>query len=277
MTAAHVLVRRCAVLALAGGAALALASSASARTTNLVRVGPMVGGPQTRPTLPFNRLGNGTVASTNWSGYAVQSASKFTNVTGTWVQPSVTCSSSSDQYAAFWAGIDGYTSDSVEQIGTDSDCVGRNSPSYYAWYEMYPAGSVDISTSKYPVGAGDTLTGTVSVSGSTFTLSLKDSTRGWTYTTTKTGSGLAQSSAELIAESPEICSFTCRLAQLSDFGTVNFTSADAAVSGGTEEPFSSFTYDSGPQEIVMETSSGTVRAQPSALSTNAFSIAWKHD
>ena len=46
-------------------------------------------------------------------------------------------------YAAFWVGLDGYTSKSVEQLGTDSDCTNVNSPSYYAWYEMYPAASVN--------------------------------------------------------------------------------------------------------------------------------------
>ncbi len=62
----------------------------------------------------------------------------------------------------------------------------------------------------------------------------------WTYPTVKTGSGLADSSEELIAESPEICSGRrCSLAQLSDFGTV--------------------------------------RAQLSALNGTWFSITWHHD
>jgi hypothetical protein len=224
------------------------------------------------------KVHNGTVTSTNWGGYAVQSASKFTNVEGSWVEPSVTCSSSHAQYAAFWVGIDGYSSDSVEQLGTDSDCNGRNSPSYYAWYEMYPAGSVDLSTSKYPVKPGDSLSASVSVSGTNFTLAIRSS-EGWSFSIVKSGSGLAQSSAEWIAESPEICSFRCTLAQLSDFGTMSFTSSEAAVSGGADEPISSYTYDGGPQEIICETSSGQVRAQPSALGSGgtSFSMTWEHD
>ena len=43
--------------------------------------------------------------------------------------------------SAFWVGLDGYSSTSVEQLGTDSDCV-SGKPSYYAWYEMYPNPSV---------------------------------------------------------------------------------------------------------------------------------------
>ena len=141
---------------------------------------------------------------------------------------------------------------------------------------MYPAGSVTISTSSFPVRPGDTLSASVTVSGASFTLSLSSS-EGWHFSTTKQGSGLAQSSAELIAESPEVCSgFSCQLAQLSDFGTVNFGGASATA--GTGGPFGSFTADSGPHEIVGLTSSDAVKMQPSALSAggNAFSVAWEH-
>ena len=163
---------RLGALMVAGAAALVLASSASAATGSaLVRPAPMIPLPGVRPHIPGKR--SDTVTSTNWSGYAVQDASKFTYVTGTWVQPAVTCPSTTKQYSSFWAGIDGYSSSSVEQLGTDSDCTGKNKPKYYAWYEMYPANSVDISTSTYPVKPGDTLTASVSVSGTSFTLKLE--------------------------------------------------------------------------------------------------------
>lgn len=218
---------------------------------------------------------NDNVSSTNWGGYAV-SGSPFTDATGTWVQPTATCTSRSDQYASFWVGIDGYSSDSVEQLGTDSDCVGTT-PSYYAWWEMYPKNSVELSTRTYPVKPGDTLTADVHVSGTSFTLSLKSS-EGWTFTTTQTGSGLSQSSAEWIAESPEICSNRCTLAQLADFGTMGFTNAQAALSGGADQPISAFTASGGPHNITCVTSSGTVRDSSSALTGgNAFTITWKHD
>jgi Peptidase A4 family len=261
--------------ALVSVAALVVVSSASAATAHTaVRVGPA----HINPLVPIGSSSNDTVTSSNWSGYAVQDASKFTDARGSWVQPTATCTSRSAQYAAFWVGIDGYSSSSVEQLGTDSDCSGKGRPSYYAWWEMYPQNSVELSTSTYPVKPGDTLTADVSVSGTTFTLSLKSS-EGWTFSTVQSGSGLAQSSAEWIAESPEICSFTCKLAQLSDFGTMTFSNAEAAVNGGADAPISSFTADSGPHDIIAETSNGTVRAQPSALSASGtgFSITWKHD
>ena len=68
---------------------------------------------------------------------------------------------------------------------------------------MYPANSAELSPSKYPVKPGDTLSANVSVTGTAFTLSIASS-EGWTFTTTLGGAGLAQSSAEWIAESPEM-------------------------------------------------------------------------
>jgi len=220
---------------------------------------------------------NDNVTSGNWSGYAVASTSQFTEVAGSWVQPKATCSSFGKTYAAFWVGLDGYTSSSVEQLGTDSDCTGLNSPSYYAWYEMYPAGSVDLSTTQYPVKVGDTLTGTVVRSGTSYTLSLQSS-EGWNFSIVKTGSD-ANSSAEWIAEAPQICTLGifCSNAKLSNYGAMTFSASQAAT-GGALSPISSFTAASGPHAITMASSSGTVRAQPSALISGgqSFSDTWKH-
>ncbi len=138
---------------------------------------------------PINILGveHNKVTSGNWSGYAVESPSQFTEVLGSWVQPTAKCTSLGRTYGAFWVGLDGYTSSSVEQLGTDSDCKNVNSPTYYAWYEMYPAASVTISTTQYPVKPGDTMTASVTRAGTSYTLSLHSS-EGWTFSTTQTGS-----------------------------------------------------------------------------------------
>jgi hypothetical protein len=218
-------------------------------------------------------------ASTNWSGYAVTSSSAFSDVVGNWVQPTATCKGWSPTYAAFWVGIDGYNSGSVEQLGTDAECsFGR--PSYYAWYEMYPAASVTLSTRTYPVHAGDTLSGGVTLSGTNYTLSLTDTSGGkmkWSYSTVVSGTN-ANSSAEWIAEAPEVCNFFgCSLANLTNFGTVSFTGADAAL-GGANAPVSSFTTGGSPHVITMVTSSGATKAKPSGLSAtgDGFSDAWAH-
>lgn len=228
---------------------------------------------------PINILGveRNNVTSENWSGYAVESPSQFTEVLGTWVQPAAKCTSLGRTYGAFWVGLDGFSSKSVEQLGTDSDCKNINSPSYYAWYEMYPAASVTISTTQFPVKPGDTMTASVTRSGTSYTLSLHSS-EGWTFSTTKTGSD-ANSSAEWVAEAPDTCLLGfCGNARLTNFGSMAFSSAQAST-GGSLEPVSSFTTNSGPHEITMTTSAGATRAQPSALTSGGegFSDTWEHN
>jgi hypothetical protein len=215
--------------------------------------------------------GRGVAVSTNWSGYAAKNTT-FSDVKGSWVQPAVSCTSNKRQYSAFWVGIDGYSSNTVEQIGTDSDCVGRGA-SYYAWYEMYPAGSMQIPFSVFP---GDTLSADVAVSGNTFTLTLSSSRRGY-FTISKTSPTAAKSSAEWVGEAPSICIRTCSVLPLANFGTVNF-SGSSATSTGVSRPITSFTND----KIIMETNRGTVKAAPSSLSPSlsppgdAFADTWQH-
>ncbi len=64
------------------------------------------------------------VDSTNWSGYADDNSTgnTYSTVTGNWTEPTVTCSGSTESLAAFWVGIDGFTSGSVEQDGTLAEC-----------------------------------------------------------------------------------------------------------------------------------------------------------
>jgi hypothetical protein len=202
---------------------------------------------------------NATTSSTNWAGYAAH-GSTYTSVSATWTQPSVNCSQG-DGYSSFWVGLDGYASNSVEQTGTEADCSGG--VAYYsAWYEMYPAYPVNYSNTVHP---GDKFTATVSYLGSSkYRLVLADSTAGWTKTTTKTQSGLARTSAEIIAEAPSDSNGPL---PLSDFGTVTFTGSK--VNGSSLSGFSSDSID-------MVDSSGTTQASTSSLSGGtSFSVAWK--
>src|SRR5579875_2120099 len=165
-----------------------------------------------------------------------------------------------DQYSSFWVGLDGYSSDSVEQTGTDVDCAGRT-PQYYGWYEMYPAYPVDFSNPMHP---GDHISASVTFSGSdTYTLVLTDSTQGWTKSETINQPGLDRSSAEVITEAPSSSSGVLPLA---DFGTVNYTGAsDNGTSMGTQNP----------TEIIMIDNSGQEKDSTSAMtSSGSFSNTW---
>jgi len=196
----------------------------------------------------------------NWGGYAA-SGSGFTSVSASWTEPKATCNSSNDLYAP-WVGIDGYGSSTVEQTGVASSCSSSSgSATDQAWYEMYPANPVYLSTSSYPVSAGDAISASVTYAGSSkYTLKLTDSSQGWTYTTTKKLSSATRESAEVIIESPT--------GDYPDFGTLNFTSA--TVNGadlGASSP------------VAMDPSSnGVTEAHTSALSGSgtAFSDVWEH-
>ena len=225
-------------------------------------------------------ISHDNVQSSNWSGYAVSSSTPFTDVVGRWVEPTAMgCASGGTTYGSFWVGLDGYSSNSVEQLGTDSDCS-RGTPSYYAWFEMYPAASVTLSRSSYPVKAGDTLTGIVTRSGNSYALILVDNEASggkWTFSQPETASD-ANASAEWVAEAPEICFLVfCRQASLTDFGTLTFSGAQAAT-GAANAPISSFTASGGPHEITMVTSTGTIKAQPSSLAAGGegFTDTWYH-
>ncbi len=214
----------------------------------------------------------GTDYATNWSGYA-DSPGSYTEASGSWVQPKVTCPKAKLGYAAFWVGIDGFTSQTVEQTGTEAACVGKQT-TYDAFYELYPAAAVVLDSSSYPVLAGDTLTASVSAgAGSVFTISLSSS-RGWAFTTTGSAPSAAESSAEWIAEAPSLCILTyCSVLPLAKFGTVDFTGA-SATSGGTTGSISAFT----DERIVMDKRNKVVKASPSPLSPDgsSFSDTWSH-
>jgi len=195
----------------------------------------------------------------NWGGYAA-SGSGFTSVSASWTEPSATCNSSNDLYAP-WVGIDGYGTSTVEQTGVASSCSSSSgSATDQAWYEMYPANPVYLSTSSYPVAAGNAISASVTYIGSSkYTLVLTNSTRGWTYSITKTLSSAKRESAEVIIESPT--------GDYPDFGTVNFTSA--TVNGETLGSFS---------PVAMDPSyNGVTEAHTSALTGGtAFSDTWLH-
>jgi len=197
--------------------------------------------------------------STNWAGYAAHST-KYTSVTATWSEPSASCGSATT-YASFWTGLDGYASASVEQTGTLVECSGGTAHQF-AWYEMYPAAPVYFSNT---LVAGDRITATVSsTSSGAFTLTLTNSTRGWSHTINQTNASLARSSAEVIAEAPSSSSGVLPLA---DFGTVTFSGS--GVNGGTLGA-------SGPTSITMASGS-TTKASVSAISGGtSFSSTWHH-
>ena len=287
--------------ALPPSAASAAAPSHAAATTGAAVPGlyhvPIIG----KVTLPGalgSLLGGGgsggglrratAVSSSNWAGYA-DTNDTFNSVSSSWTEPTVNCANGNSTLSglsspstllggpgaasAFWVGLDGYNSTSVEQLGTDSDCD-SGTPSYYAWYEMYPNASVTLPI-QYAVHPGDQMTALVAANsaGTSFTLEIKDATAGWTFSTTQTGSGFTRSSAEVIAEAPSSCTILfCSEVPLANFGQINYTGSSVIDAAGTKGSLASFDAN----EITM-TDNGTTLATPSSLSSDgsSFSVAWR--
>jgi hypothetical protein len=217
------------------------------------------------PIIVHERHGR-NVSSDNWSGYAVTGANgSVTDVKGSWMVPSVSCLATGDQYASFWVGIDGYSSNTVEQIGTDSDCV-NGVPTYYAWYEFYPHFSYTINT--ITVKPGDVISAEVKATGKGgFTVTITDG-NGTPFSVSTKMPQAQMSSAEWIAEAP----YSGGVLPLANFTTV-FYGQDSAVVGGKLQPIGSF--GNNVDEITMVNGSGATKAAPSALSSDgSFSIAY---
>jgi hypothetical protein len=195
------------------------------------------------------------------------------NAKGSWTQPTPACHGRA--IAAFWVGLDGYGSSTVEQTGTEADCVGSFAV-HFAWYEFFPAGlnlftSSDCGNETPTVEPGDGLSAEVSHDTTDVTVTLENTTAGWTCTASNSATGLDFSSAEWIAEGPT--------RSLTNFGTVDFTGATASDGTVTDGAIDDSEWSN--DDITMIALRGPLhfitRASVSALSGGtAFTITWEH-
>jgi hypothetical protein len=225
-------------------------------------------------------LGVGYELASNWSGY-VAANGVYSAVTGSWAVPSVSCASGTSSSSSQWVGIDGVLGTTVEQDGTYASCNGTT-PNYGAWYEMVGddavGGGAQVSIPR-TVKAGDSMTASVSVSGSTWTLTVADDTPSdrdvWTYPETITWAAPAQSSAEWIVERPCIGSSdnTCVFPPLADFGSLTFANATATTGGVTQ---SIAALGGVPVQMIRSATNTTLLASPGPLNATGtgFSDTW---
>lgn len=270
--------RRLFTIVTAGTLAGLLCAGAMAGTA--VGAGASVGGHVTQPGGPIVRTsvaGNSGLPtiSENWSGYAAVSAKKFTYVHSTFIQPKITCPGVKNQWTSNWVGLDGFTSNTVEQDGTFAMCGGAASktPVYEAWYELFPAGSVNVFTIK----AGDKMDVSVRFKSGKFTLTVADLTSGKKVTHTAACSTCQRSSAEWIIERPALCNNTgtkCFLTELADYHTATMGASQAQVAGGAVSSVASF--DNIPIFMIDPLASGGFISLDTvaALKGSAFTATW---
>jgi len=235
--------------------------------------------------LPRTRNLHNTLYSTNWSGYTAiaKKGVQIRFISANFNVPSINCANSPDGTAgaavSHWVGLDGLgsvpdgTSGTVEQAGVTAYCTSTTgTPTYYAWYEMYPADPVTYTG----ISPGDALNVSVYFNPSThvYNLVLDDlSTNAGFNADATCASGCLNSSAEVISEVPSSSAGTVTLA---DYGAENYTGASVTARDGVKGNLSASSLWTS-QELVMLDSSGTVMSQPSSLEGGqAFNIQWKN-
>jgi peptidase A4-like protein len=153
-------------------------------------------------------------SSSNWSGYAL-SGSGYSSVTAHWVVQAVTRSRKAT-YSSEWVGIDGFNNSSLIQTGTESD-YSNGAAHYDAWWEILPAAETVIPS--VPVSPGDQMSASITKgSGSSWTITISDTSRNETFSTVQTYTG-PQTSAEWIEEAPTVGG---RIAPLANYGQTTF-------------------------------------------------------
>jgi hypothetical protein len=236
---------------------------------------PIIRATQRKDTNKQKAVKRGT--STNWSGYVAAKdlqapdRDSVKHVEGMWVAPDLD-PLDKRTYCSIWVGIDGYGSDTVEQLGTEHSWINGRQVNY-AWFEMYPDYAYEIS--KFPVNVGDVISASVTyLKNGVFALAIKNHTKK-VYTVipkSRTTSKVAKRvSAEWVVEAP----YSNKVLPLSDFDSVKFRRCSAMINGvfGAIKN-SHWEYDA----LQMATARGVLKAVPSKLGPGGkgFSVEWKH-
>lgn len=256
--------------------------------------------------LHADRANTTITRSLNWSGYSAFTGTHanpnptydtVTGAAGTWKVPHVTASAGGDTYSAAWVGIDGFVNSTVEQIGTEHDVI-SGIPTYFAWFELFPADSQLIEG--FPVDPGDKIEAQVTSKGldaatnNLFRLVIKNHTKRVkfvVYQSTLPGNPAHLSSANWIVEAPatSLPANCIGILPLANFGTIFFEDCQAIINGRTgpiRDKHWTFT------AITMVTTGGVVKDIPSGLTCdsdssssgkkksrckkNAFSVLWQN-
>jgi hypothetical protein len=257
-----------AALAVACGFALAAATAASAAGARTDGAGSS-GARATHAAKPSQ--------SSNWAGYAIRGAHPirhFRRVTGTWVQPAVTCTPGERTYAAFWVGLGGFSTkaQALEQTGTEADCDLKGRAHYTAWYEIVPRGTVTV---KLTIAPGDGIKASVSVARKRVTMIVRDLTTGKHVKSVRYASNVDTSSAEWIVEAPSECSGNsnnCSSLPLSDFGSITFSNAGARLRNHHRGTIASGLWSAKP--IVLRGLTVTATPTPIGPAGDSFAVTW---
>jgi hypothetical protein len=187
---------------------------------------------------------NGT--STNWAGWAdpvPPSPHLYQTVSANWIVPKVSCNFGEMSSAVEWVGLDGDGNSTVEQDGTQTQCI-LGTGTYSAWWELFGSnigGGLEQGLPGWAhVHPGDQMTASViagqGAGGPGYTLpappnasyefAITDSTQHWSWHDIegpffpKPPTPAPQTSAEWITEQNS-CFWICQ--SLAPYGSVTYT------------------------------------------------------
>ena len=189
-----------------------------------------------QPLIPVTSISN----SQNWSGYVLSNNAPYTYsaVSATFNVPSsIGCSSSGSSMMAEWIGLGGWDNTSIIQAGVNCGADGTGQASESGWYELFPAGSVNVPLN---VNFGDTVTISIAnTTGNDWTISFNDATTGSKYSTTVFYDAYGSNdSAEWIVEAPTLGNYLTTLAPFSPAVTfTNLSWTSTAPSGDTPSAY----------------------------------------
>jgi hypothetical protein len=214
-----------------------------------------------------------TVRSRNWAGYVVsRDDARITEIHGSWTQPAVRCVGATTQFSSFWIGIDGSSNDTLEQLGTEGNCIGGKL-TYATWWETVPDSSVPTPLGVKP---GDSMSASIRSVGDRYTMSLRNVTTGKEFSKTVKWPRAEGASAEWIAEASALCPPQgCVVQVLPDFGSVHFQDAVAATDSSGLLPPTDPAW--GLERSVMITGGGRTKAEVSPLGVggDTFTVTWR--
>jgi Peptidase A4 family len=205
------------------------------------------------------------VGSYNWSGFAdAQTGSTpVSSVSANWTIPYVSCIygqyRNQDVFLAQWVGLDGFNDQTVEQLGTATQCY-EGVEYYYDWYEMFPNGTVEEGTTQCINNNVDcprpgdqiqaSVTSTTVGSNNNYSLQLRDFSnpaQSFSVSASCPTNTCLNSSAEWIVERPAFdLPFGFQILPQADYGQTAFSNGTVSAGGSrptTIENYSGTVYD----------------------------------
>jgi len=223
-------------------------------------------------TPPGNKIWNGYVYLTTKNG---KPTSKVNFVRAWWIQPPAACSFPSVPTDGIWVGlgglgIGGNSSPLLVQAGTLTRCTVGGGTLFNAVWEIIPPGgkssAVYVSSSKYPIAAGDQMFAAVSdMGGGRYSLIVQDEgpVSDWEWSKTVSLKWKTEPySAEWIVESGSNFG-------LANFGSVVFTNCAYNQNLTTLTKAVKFEADTPPQAAV-----SAIHVAPGPDSS--FVVTWRH-